>query len=71
MADAIPTLRRFNRAFTERIGVLDESFLGTGRPIGPSRVLYEVGPDGTTVRELRDRLGLDSGHRRRRSGLGL
>lgn len=62
MSDAIVTLRRFNRAFTQRIGVLDESFLGSGRPLGPSRVLYEVGPGGVTVRDLRARLGLDSGH---------
>lgn len=62
MDDAIATLRRFNRSFTQRIGVLDESFLGSGRPLGPARVLYEVGPDGTTVRHLRDRPGLDSGH---------
>lgn len=56
------TLRRFNRTYTQRIGVLDESFLGTGRPLGVSRVLYEIGPDGAAVRELRDHLGLDAGY---------
>ena len=56
------TLRRFNRTYTQRIGALDESFLGTGRPLGPSRLLFEIGDDGATVRELRDRLGLDSGY---------
>src|SRR5690242_19203680 len=56
------TLRRFNRTFTQRIGVLEESFLGTGRPLGVSRLLFEIGPDGAGVRELRDRLGLDSGY---------
>ena len=58
-------LRRFNRTYTQRIGALDESFLGTGRPLGPSRLLFEIGSadgGGTTVRELRDRLGLDSGY---------
>jgi DNA-binding MarR family transcriptional regulator len=55
-------LRRFNRTYTQRIGVLDESFLGTGRPIGASRLLFEIGPDGAGVRELRQRLGLDSGY---------
>ena len=37
-------LRRFNRTYTQRIGALDESFLGTGRPLGPSRLLFEIGP---------------------------
>ena len=55
-------LRRFNRTYTQRIGALDESFLGTGRPLGPSRLLFEVGQSGATVRELRNRLGLDSGY---------
>ena len=55
-------LRRFNRTYTQRIGALDESFLGTGRPLGPSRLLFEVGSEGASVRELRDRLGLDSGY---------
>jgi DNA-binding MarR family transcriptional regulator len=56
------TLRRFNRTYTQRIGALDESFLGTGRPLNVSRLLFEIGPDGATVRELRDLLDLDSGY---------
>lgn len=60
--DATATLRRFNRTYTQRIGALDESFLGTGRPLGVSRLLFEIGPGGATVRELRDRLDLDSGY---------
>ena len=60
--DQTATLRRFNRTYTQRIGALDESFLGTGRPLGPSRLLFEIGDAGATVRELRDRLGLDSGY---------
>jgi DNA-binding MarR family transcriptional regulator/predicted GNAT family acetyltransferase len=55
-------VRRFNRTYTQRIGALDESFLGTGRPLGPSRLLFEIGESGATVRELRDRMGLDSGY---------
>src|SRR5690349_12837217 len=58
----VAVLRRFNRTYTQRIGALDESFLGTGRPLGPSRLLFEIGESGATVRELRDRLGLDSGY---------
>src|SRR5919205_80726 len=56
------TLRRFNRTYTQRIGALDESFLGTGRPLNVSRLLFEIGPDGATVRDLRERLDLDSGY---------
>ena len=47
---------------TERVGALDEQYLGRGRPLGASRMLWEIGPDGTDVRELRRRLGLDSGY---------
>jgi DNA-binding MarR family transcriptional regulator/predicted N-acetyltransferase YhbS len=61
-SESTDVLRRFNRTYTQRIGALDESFLGTGRPLGPSRLLFEIGDAGATVRELRDRLGLDSGY---------
>ena len=56
------TLRRFNRTWTQRIGVLQESFLGTSLPLGASRLLFEIGPGGATTRDLRDRLDLDSGY---------
>lgn len=60
--DTTDTLRRFNRAWSQRVGVLEESFLGLGRPLGPNRLLHEIGLDGATVLDLRTRLGLDSGH---------
>jgi DNA-binding MarR family transcriptional regulator/N-acetylglutamate synthase-like GNAT family acetyltransferase len=59
---ATATLRQFNRTYTQRIGVLDESFLGMGMPLAAARLIFEIGSSGTTVRELRDRLGLDSGY---------
>src|SRR5688572_22575697 len=55
-------LRRFNRTYTQRIGALDESFLGLGLPLGAARLVFEIGEGGATARELRSRLGLDSGH---------
>lgn len=55
-------VRAFNRTVAERIGALGDAFLGRGRPYGESRVLWEVGPEGAEVRELRARLGLDSGY---------
>ena len=56
-------LRRFNRTYTQRIGALDESFLGLGLPLGagPAGLRDRRRPGGTTVRDLRARLGLDSG----------
>ena len=64
MREHVEALRRFNRSFTQRIGVLDDSFLGSGRPLGPSRLLFEIGraAGGIAVLELRTRLGLDSGY---------
>jgi len=61
-AGMVGSVRRFNRTVTERIGALDDSFLARGRPLGQARVLWEIGPDGTSVRALRSRLGLDSGY---------
>ncbi|KQV75098.1 hypothetical protein ASC61_08840 [Aeromicrobium sp. Root344] len=60
--DPVATLRRFNRSWSQRVGVLDESFLGSGRPLGPSRLLFELRGGGTSVRELRERMDLDSGY---------
>ena len=58
----IAEIRRFSRFYTERIGALDEHFLGQGRPLGEARLLFEIGLDGMAVSSLRDRLGLDSGY---------
>ena len=60
--DGVALVRRFNRTVTERIGALEESFLGRDRPLGASRLLWEVGEDGADLHELRDQLGLDSGY---------
>ena len=61
-AEQIDGVRRFNRLVTLRAGALDDHFLGRGRPLGASRVLYEVGSTGTDLRDLRRRLGLDAGY---------
>lgn len=44
------------------IGALNEAFLGRARPLAESRVLWEIGPAGADVRDLRNRLRLDSGY---------
>lgn len=61
-ADATAVLRRFNRTWTQRIGALDESFLGLGLPLSGARLVYEIGADGAGVGDLRSRLDLDSGY---------
>jgi DNA-binding MarR family transcriptional regulator/GNAT superfamily N-acetyltransferase len=58
----IDQVRRFNRTVTQRVGALDEAFLARGRPLGQARLLWEIGPGGADVRELRSRLDLDSGY---------
>ncbi len=57
----IAHVRRFNRAVTQRIGALNDRYLARDRPLGASRVLWEIGTEGCEVRSLRSRLGLDSG----------
>jgi DNA-binding MarR family transcriptional regulator/GNAT superfamily N-acetyltransferase len=61
-ADQISQVRRFNRLVTQRAGALNDHFLGRDRPLGESRLLYEIGSDGADLRDLRRRLGLDSGY---------
>jgi DNA-binding MarR family transcriptional regulator/N-acetylglutamate synthase-like GNAT family acetyltransferase len=61
MSDAIPLIRRFHRTVTQRVGALNSRYLGRDRPLAESRLLFEIGDDGAAVRELRARLGLDSG----------
>jgi DNA-binding MarR family transcriptional regulator len=55
-------VRRFNRLVTQRVGALHDHFLGRDRPHGESRVLFEIGPQGADLRDVRVRLGLDSGY---------
>jgi DNA-binding MarR family transcriptional regulator/GNAT superfamily N-acetyltransferase len=61
-AAATRQVRAFNRSVTQRIGALDDEYLARGRPLGASRVLWEIGADGTDLRTLRARLDLDSGY---------
>lgn len=60
--EQIRGVRHFNRTLTRRIGALNDDYLGRGRPLGESRLLFEIGPDGAELRTLRARLGLDSGY---------
>src|SRR3954468_7907861 len=61
-ATVVARVRRFNRTVTQRLGVLEETYLARGRPIGQARLLWEIGSEVVEIRRLRARLGLDSGH---------
>jgi DNA-binding MarR family transcriptional regulator len=58
----VTQVRRFNRIVNQRVGALDERYLARERPLGESRLLWEIGADGCDVRSLRERLDLDSGY---------
>ena len=58
----IDQVRRFNRTVTQRAGALEDAFLSRGRPLGQARVLWEIGPEGRDIKELRAQLDLDSGY---------
>jgi DNA-binding MarR family transcriptional regulator/GNAT superfamily N-acetyltransferase len=60
--DDIRKVREFNRTVTQRIGVLNDEYLAQSRPLGASRVLWEIGHGGIDIRTIRERLGLDSGY---------
>src|SRR5690242_7657337 len=61
-AEMVAQVRQFNRAVTQRIGVLNDNFLASDRSLGQNRLLWEIGVDGCDVRSLRERLDLDSGY---------
>ena len=60
--DLTARVRSFNRTVTQRVGALSDRYLARDRPLGASRVLWEIGPGGTDARALRARLDLDSGY---------
>jgi DNA-binding MarR family transcriptional regulator len=57
----IALARSFNRLVTRQAGAMSDRYLGH-RPLGECRVLFEIGSDGATPRDVRARLGLDSGY---------
>jgi DNA-binding MarR family transcriptional regulator len=61
VADDVARVRSFNRLVTSQVGALNDRYLGR-RPLGEARVLFEIGADGATPRDVRARLGLDSGY---------
>lgn len=61
--DAIASIRRFNRFYTRRIGVLEETLAGSGFSLAETRVLWEIGHgEGATHAWLAGRLRIDAGY---------
>ena len=58
----IDEVRRFNRAYTRTLGVLDEGFLETPYSLTEARVLHELSEGEQTASEIASKLGLDAGY---------
>jgi DNA-binding MarR family transcriptional regulator/RimJ/RimL family protein N-acetyltransferase len=61
--DCVAAVRRFNRYYTRRIGLLGEGLLGGPLTLSEARLVYELAQRGTaTATELGADLDLDSGY---------
>src|SRR5580692_5699588 len=59
----VELIRRFNRFYTRKIGVLEEGLLASPFTLTQARILFELGTRQTaTAGELIDTLGLDPGY---------
>jgi DNA-binding MarR family transcriptional regulator/GNAT superfamily N-acetyltransferase len=62
-AETAEAVRRFNRFYTRRIGVLDESLLGSGLTLSQGRIVFELGRrKECTAGEIAAELRLDAGY---------
>jgi hypothetical protein len=55
----VEQVRRFNRTVSERIGALDDRFLGQDRPLGEARLLWEDGAGAERQRPADPRRAAD------------
>src|SRR5713101_5324434 len=59
----IEAVRRFNRLYTKRLGLLNKGYLDSSLTLTEVRLLFELAQDNlSTAAELSKRLGLDPGN---------
>jgi DNA-binding MarR family transcriptional regulator/predicted N-acetyltransferase YhbS len=59
---AVDAVRRFNRVYTRRLGLLERGLLESDLSLTEVRMLYELAQGATNARALCDRLGIDPGY---------
>jgi DNA-binding MarR family transcriptional regulator/GNAT superfamily N-acetyltransferase len=63
LAQSTEAMRSFNRFYTRRIGVLEESLLGSGLTLSQARLVFELGRRAEwTASGIATELGLDPGY---------